>query len=272
MQWWCSASGTPWTWAPQYYPGVWLMVAVLAVAFHALSRRARAQGAGRGAYWGGWIAVGLVWQVLDWPIGPLAAGYLSSAHALQFVVLALVAPPLLLRATRRPLASAVPTSGRARTLALLLTQPIVAAVMFNLVAIATHVPAVVDTLMPTQLGAFTIDLLWLVSGLVLWWPIIVEAPSRPWFSAPVRMLYLFLGTLVHTGIAMVMLVRDFPMYGIYELAPPWPAWTPLEDQHLAGGVMELAGAAVVFGIITVIFFRWSGGVEGDNAPPAPPRD
>jgi cytochrome c oxidase assembly factor CtaG len=62
------------------------------------------------------------------------------------------------------------------------------------------------------------------------------------------------------------------MYGIYELAPPWPAWSPLEDQHLAGGVMELAGAAVVFGIITVIFFRWSGGVEGDAAPSAPPRD
>jgi len=272
MQWWCSASGEPWTWAPQYYPGVWLMVAVLAVVFHALSRRGRAMGESRGAFWGGWVAVGLIWQVLDWPIGPLAAGYLSSAHALQFVVLALVAPPLLLRATRRPLAESVPTSGRARTLVLLVTQPVVAAVLFNLVAITTHVPAVVDSLMPTQLGAFTIDLLWLVSGLVLWWPIIVEAPRRPWFSAPVRMLYLFLGTLVHTGIAMVMLIRDFPMYGIYELAPPWPAWSPLEDQHLAGGVMEIAGAAVVFGIITVIFFRWSGGVEGDAPPSAPPRD
>jgi cytochrome c oxidase assembly factor CtaG len=272
MQWWCSASGKPWTWDPQYYPGVWLITAVLALAFHFLSRRGRAMGESRLVYWSGWSAVGLVWQVLDWPIGPLAAGYLASAHAVQFLSLALIAPPLMLLAVRRPLALAVPSSGRANTVALFVTQPVVAGVLFNLVAIATHVPAVVDTLMPTQLGAFVIDLAWLVAGLVLWWPIVVAAPARRWFSVPVRMLYLFLATLFHTGIAMVMLIREYPMYAIYELAPPWDVWTPLEDQHLAGGVMELAGAVVILGIITVMFFRWSGGVAGDNAPPAPPRD
>lgn len=272
MQWWCSASGKPWTWAPQYYPGVWLMVAVLAVAFHALSRRGRAMGESRLHYWAGWSAVGLVWQVLDWPLGPLAAGYLSSAHAVQFLTLALVAPPLLLLAVRKPLAAALTRPDAANTTLALVTSPVIAGIVFNLVAITTHVPAVVDTLMPTQAGAFAIDLLWLAGGVVLWWPIVVATPRRPWFSAPVRMLYLFLSTLVHTGIAMVMLIREFPMYGIYELAPPWPAWSPLEDQHLAGGIMELAGAAIIFGIITVIFFRWSGGVAGDVAPPAAPRD
>jgi cytochrome c oxidase assembly factor CtaG len=248
------------------------MVALLAVAYHALARRERAMGGSRAAFWGGWTAVGLVWQALDWPLGPLAAGYLASAHAVQFVVLALAAPPLLLVATRRALAKSVTAGGAAHPAVVFVTQPIIASVIFNLIAIATHVPAVVDLLMPTQAGAFVIDMLWLGGGLVLWWPIIVDAPARAWFSPPVKMLYLFLSTLVHTGIAMVMLIREFPMYGIYELAPPWAAWTPLEDQHLAGGVMELAGAAVIFGIITVMFFRWSGGVAGDVPPSAPPRD
>jgi putative membrane protein len=272
MQWWCSASGDPWTWAPQYYPGVWLTVALLSVAYHALARRARALGESRRAGWGGWAGIILTWQVLDWPIGPLAAGYLASAHAVQFVVLALVAPPLLLLATRRALVAWHAGDGAVRRALTFATQPIIAAVLFNIAAVTTHVPAVVDRLMPTQLGAFVVDAAWFVGGLILWWPILVEAPRRAWFSAPVKMLYLFLATLVHTGIAMVMLVRDFPMYGIYELAPPWPAWSPIEDQHLAGGVMELAGAAVIFGIITVMFFRWSGGVSGDTPPSAPPRD
>ncbi|MDQ8153627.1 MAG: cytochrome c oxidase assembly protein [Gemmatimonadota bacterium] len=272
MQWWCSASGKPWTWEPQFYPGVWLLAAILAVTFHRLSQRGRAMGESRLAFWGGWTAVGLVWQVLDWPLGPLAAGYLASAHAVQFVVLALLAPPLLLLAARRPLAAGLPARGAARGVVQFVTQPLIAGVLFNLVAIATHVPVVVDTLMPTQVGAFVIDVAWLVGGLILWWPIVVPEPVRPWFSVPVRMLYLFLSTLVHTGIAMVMLVRDFPMYGIYELAPPWSAWSPLEDQHLAGGVMELAGAVVIFGIITVMFFRWSGGSSGEVPPSAPPRD
>jgi putative membrane protein len=267
MQWWCSASGKPWTWEPQYYPGVWLVVAVLAIVFHRLSRRGRAMGESRLVYWVGWSAVGLVWQVLDWPIGPLAAGYLASVHAVQFVSLALLAPPLVLLAVRKPLAELAPTKSLA-----FVTNPLVAGVIFNLIAITTHMPAVVDALMPTQAGAFVIDLAWVVGGLVLWWPIVVKTPRRAWFSTPVAMLYLFLATLFHTGIAMVMLIREFPMYGIYELAPPWPMWSPLEDQHLAGGVMELAGAVVIFSIITVMFFRWSGGVSGDRPPSAPPQD
>jgi len=267
MQWWCSASGRPWTWEPQYYPGVWLVVAGLALVFHVLSRRGRAMGESRLVYWVGWSAVGLVWQVLDWPIGPLAAGYLASAHAVQFLSLALIAPPLVLLAVRKPLQALAPTKWL-----VFVTNPLVAGVIFNLIAITTHVPAVVDALMPTQAGAFVIDLAWVVAGLALWWPIIVQTPRRAWFSTPVAMLYLFLATLFHTGMAMVMLIRDFPMYGIYELAPPWSAWSPLEDQHLAGGVMELAGAAVIFGIITVMFFRWSGGVSGERPPAAPPRD
>jgi putative membrane protein len=267
MQWWCSASGKPWTWEPQYYPGVWLVVAVLAFVFHVLSRRGRAMGESRLVYWVGWSAVGLVWQVLDWPIGPLAAGYLASVHAVQFVSLALLAPPLVLLAVRKPLAELAPSKSL-----VFVTNPLVAGVIFNVIAITTHVPAVVDALMPTQAGAFLIDLAWLAGGLVLWWPIVVKAPRRAWFSTPVAMLYLFLATLFHTGVAMVMLIREFPMYGIYELAPPWSVWSPLEDQHLAGGVMELAGAAVIFGIITVMFFRWSGGVSGERPPAAPPQD
>ncbi len=244
----------------------------LAIAFGVLARRGRAMGESRLAFWAGWTAVGLVWQSLDWPIGPLAAGYLASAHAVQFLTLALAAPPLLLLAVRKPLAAAVPTAGRGHAVAMFLTQPIIAGVLFNLITITTHVPSVVDRFMPSQLGAFAIDALWFAGGLVLWWPLVVGAPQRAWFSPPVRMLYLFMATLVHTGIAMVMLISRFPMYGIYELAPPWEVWSPLEDQHLAGGVMELAGAAIIFGILTVMFFRWSGGVAGDNAPKAPPRD
>lgn len=275
MQWWCSASGKPWTWEPQFYPGVWIAVIVLAVGFGMLARRGRAMGESRLAFWGGWSGVLTIWQALDWPLGPLAAGYLASAHAVQFLSLAIIAPPLMLLAVRRPLAARVPAQGAGLRAARFITQPIIAAVLFNVITIATHMPSVVDTLMPSQLGSFFIDLLWLAGGIVFWWPLVVSEPARPWFSTPVKMLYLFFGSLVHTGIAMVMLVREFPMYGIYELAPPWDVWSPIEDQHLAGGVMELAGAAIIFGILTFMFFRWANGVAGDNAPKAPtaePRD
>ena len=47
------------------------------------------------------MAVALLWLTLDWPVGPLGTGYLAWVHALQFVSLGMVVPPLLLNALPR---------------------------------------------------------------------------------------------------------------------------------------------------------------------------
>ena len=62
-----------------------------------LEAGARTHAVSTGRRIGGWVAVVLVWLTLDWPGGPLGTGYLASVHAAQFLVLAMVAPPLLLR-------------------------------------------------------------------------------------------------------------------------------------------------------------------------------
>src|SRR5690606_22366096 len=41
-------------------------------------------------------AVACLWLVLDWPVGALGAGYLASVHMVQFLVIVLAVPPLLL--------------------------------------------------------------------------------------------------------------------------------------------------------------------------------
>jgi hypothetical protein len=82
------------------------------------------------------------------------------------------------------------------------------------------------------------------------------------------MLYFFLGTMVHTGVAIIMLVSDHPMYAIYELAPRATEMSALTDIKVAGGIMELGGCGLIFGVLTVMFFRWIGGTgaEPDHAP------
>lgn len=267
MQWWCSADPRPWTWAWQAYPGVWLLVAVLAVTYHRFARHADTPRRDRAI---GWLGVLLVWLALDWPIGPLAAGYLATAHALQFLMIALMAAPMLLIGARKGLAAVLPTSGPGDRLLRRLFHPVLGALVFNAVTISTHVPGVNDALMVSQWGAFTIDLAWLVGALWFWWPLNMPVPHMPLFATPARMLYLFLGTIVHTGIAIVMLIRDYPMYGIYELAPRATAMDAMTDLKVAGGVMELLGIGIVFSILTVMFFEWSGGVTG--APKRPDHD
>jgi cytochrome c oxidase assembly factor CtaG len=263
MQWWCSATATPWSWTPVLYPGVWLVTLTLALAYWRVSQSAATPPAARAA---GWVAVVLVELALDWPVGTLAAGYLASAHAAQFLVLALVAPPLLLLGARHGVAAWWARNADTRRVLLLgwLASPFPAVIAFNLIVVSTHVPRVNDTLMPLQSGAMLVDMAWLISGIWFWWPLVVRLPHLPRFVVPLRLLYLFFGTLIHTGIGMVMLVRDFPMYAVYELAPRATGLSALSDLKVAGGIMELGGGAIVFGILTVMFFRWSGGVGAER--------
>jgi putative membrane protein len=261
VQWWCSARGTPWRWQWQPYPGVWLAVLALGAAYARWSRPlaggtdADAKNARRRI--GGWIAIALVWMVLDWPGGPLGTGYLASVHAAQFLVLAMIAPPLLLRGLDRDRVRALlERNGVAAKLIRATTKPLLAMIVFTLVMLATHTPYAVDTLMRSQIGAFALDLAWFLSGLAFWWPVVIDVPVREHFGPPMQMLYLFGGTQAHLYLSMWLLLAELPKYGIYELAPRVTGLSALEDQQVAGGLLLMIGGTYVLAVITVLFFRW----------------
>jgi cytochrome c oxidase assembly factor CtaG len=261
VQWWCSARGIPWRWQWQPYPGVWLAVLALGAAYARWSRplpggtAAHTTSAGRRL--GGWIAVALVWTALDWPGGPLGTGYLASVHAAQFLVLAMIAPPLLLRGIDgNRVRALLDRNGVAAKIIRAATKPLVAMLAFTLVMLATHAPGVVDTLMRSQVGAFALDLAWFLAGLAFWWPVVIDAPVREHFGPPMRMLYLFAGTQAHLYLSMWLLLAELPVYGIYELAPRVTSLSALEDQQVAGGLLLTIGGTYVLAVISVLFFRW----------------
>lgn len=260
MQWWCSAQGTQWSWGWVAYPGVWLFVlTAIAISYSLVNGDPwRRMGFGnRAALVGGLLAL---WLALDWPLGPLAAGYLSFAHAIQFLMTAFVAAPLLLYGLRVAIierAARAPWTGVPAVIGKVLTNPLVAAVLFNVIVAVTHAPKIVDSYMKYPLGAFVIDSAWLVGGLLFWSSIIVPVPNHGQFKLPLKLLYLLLGTLFHTIVAMILVSAEFPLYSTYELAPPFPAIDALTDQKLAGGVMELGGLGLIFFAATIIFFKWA---------------
>ena len=262
VQWWCSARGIPWRWSWQAYPGVWIAVLALGAAYARWSRlrageASHAFAASQARRAGGWIGVALVWMALDWPGGPLGTGYLASVHAAQFLALAMVAPPLLLRGVDGDRVRAfLDRNGVAAKIIVAVTTPLFAMLAFTIVMLSTHAPGVVDTLMRTQLGAFALDLAWFASGLAFWWPVVIDVPVRKRFGPPMRMLYLFAGTQAHLYLSMWLLLAEFPAYGIYELAPRVTGLSALEDQQVAGGLLLTLGGTYVLAVISVLFFRW----------------
>src|SRR5690349_1788904 len=103
LQWWCVARGEPWSWTWRPHPGVWLFIATLAFFYWTLVRdrvAAAPASAPRGKnYWRTASAVAgfvLLWITLDWPVAALGAGYLAGVHSMQFLMLAMIVPALLL--------------------------------------------------------------------------------------------------------------------------------------------------------------------------------
>lgn len=204
------------------------------------------------------FAAGLLflWLALDWPLGALGAGYLASAHMVQFLFIALVAPPLLL--TGLPAAAYRPLTRRPALVRVLrvLTHPLVALAFFNVVLVTTHWPSVVDGLMGSQLGSFFLDLAWLGAGFVLWWPLAAPIPERGGFTYLYKVGYLILATILNTPAFALLTFSGLPLYATYELAPPVYGIPARIDQQVAGLLMKIGGGLIYWVAITILFFRW----------------
>jgi len=254
LQWWCAAQGVPWRWSWQAYPGVWAFCIGLVVVWARMRARwpgPEETGRRAAAYLAG---VAVLWIALDWPVGALGAGYLASVHMVQYLLIALVAPPLLLIGTPRGAFDALlasPVGGAVRTLA----HPLVSMTTFVSIMAVTHWPWLVDTWMATQLGSFGLDLLWLFSGLVFWWPVSAPKPERDWLTDGARIGYLIVATLVNTGVFAYLAFTELLLYATHELAPPVGSLSTRDDQLVAGLLMKVGGAPIIWTAISILFFR-----------------
>jgi cytochrome c oxidase assembly factor CtaG len=262
MQWWCSAQGEPWSWTWQAYPGVWAFILLLGFGYTRLLRATRAAAPDVELRMHvTCFALGLValWLALDWPIGALGAGYLASVHMVQFLVLAMVVPPLMLYG--------IPSGAYARLPRWLMTairpvtRPAIAFVTFNLLVLGTHAPFVVDGLMTSQIGSFLIDVAWLGGGLIFWWPVIVREPGGSQLRELGKVGYLGLQIIAMKPVFVYLTFSTYPQYATYELAARVSGISAREDQQIAGLLMEVVGMIIILIAVGAVFLRWHASEE-----------
>lgn len=263
MTWWCSARDVAWAWTWQAYPGVWLFVLGIALSLYLAIRRLAPRHAPRNQpplrkSEAAWFTAGLfvLWAATDWPIGALGAGYLLTVHSVQWILYTLVVPPLLLLGVPGWLPLSARPDSRAGRLLRLLARPIVALLITDAILLASHLPPVVDGFRRTQFGSFTVDLAWLIGGLVMWWPVLAPNPTISRVSYPWKIGYLFLSTLVPIVPAAFMTYADFPLYSLYELAPRVNGIAAITDQQAAGLIMKAVADPIIWLAMAVVFFRW----------------
>ncbi len=249
-----------WSWQP--HPEVWVvMVAVLASYFVSLRVQQRRSVAGeppatmrqRVAFV---MGVLVLWAAADWPLHDLSEGSSFSAHMVQHLMFALMAPPLLLygmpKSMLRKLLAPRPVFRAARAI----TRPLPALILFNAVMIGMHIPMTIEAQVRSEVWHFSIHTIIVVSSLVMWWCVVAPLPEMPSLSPPAKMFYLFAQSILPTIPASFLTFARSPLYPVYEGAVHPFGMSTLTDQLVAGLIMKLGGGLLLWAAITTIFFRW----------------
>ncbi len=211
---------------------------------------------------GGLLAL---WIASEWPIHDLGEGYLFSVHMIQHTTYSIIAAPLMLMGTPTWLARWLLSPRWLLRTVRFLARMVPATLIFNFVVIVTHVPLVVDASLHHALIHFGIHTVIFVSSLIVWMPLLSPLPEVPRLQPLLRMLYLFLQSVVPTVPASFLTFGDHPLYKFYEHVPRLWNVSALDDMRVAGLIMKIFVGFSLWITIAIIFFRWYNAEESGTA-------
>jgi putative membrane protein len=207
---------------------------------------------------------------LEGPIHELSDTYLFSAHMVQHMLLVYAAPPLMLLGTPGWLLRPIVRLPGVFPVARVLTRPIVALILFNVVFSLYHVPLYYNAVAVNHNLHIASHLLFIVLAVITWWPILSPLPELPALNYPLRMVYVFAQTF--SGFLVGSFITNSPtlLYPFYAVAPRTWGLSPMDDQKIGGLIMWVVGGTYLLLIFSAIFFAWAHaeGVHDDVAPPA----
>ena len=120
-----------------------------------------------------------------------------------------------------------------------------------------HLPTLYEATLRDRIVHDTMHMTMVAAAFVMWWPVLSRLPSAPAASVPIQMFYLFVITLPFGLLSSVFVFASEPLYPAYSLAANPEGLSALKDQRIGGLVMKLGGTAILWGIISVKFFRWA---------------
>ncbi len=257
----------------EIHPDVWLIVGAIAAAYvvalvrlgplYAPNPQRPATRLQMTCFGAGMLAM---WVASEWPIHELSERYLFSIHMVQHLTYSMVCAPLLLLGTPAWLARLALERTRLLGVVRTLSRFVPAMIVFNLVLVVTHVPAVVSWGLGSGVAHFSLHTVLLLSSLVVWMPIASPLPEVPRLQPPLRMAFLFMQSVVPTIPASFLAYGSHPLYKDYEHYARLWGISVGSDENIAGAIMKTGSGLVLWIIIAIVFFRWFATEESTSGP------
>jgi putative membrane protein len=190
------------------------------------------------------------------PLDYIGEKYLFSVHMIQHILLAMVAPPLVLLGVPCWMMQWVLDFLRIGPLVKFVSHPVIAFIAFNAALIAWHIPALYEAALRDPFTHIVEHLFFIGTGLLSWYPVIDPAGQHTRFHPLVKVLYLFLFVIPSGVLGAVFAFAPQPLYATYAQAPRLWDTTVMGDQATAGGIMWVPGWAIYFVALSIVFAVW----------------
>ncbi len=253
---WGSWSFDPLLWVVLLAAGSWYVMMLRRV------RRVTGKSVGPGHWIFYWSGLAMLFVALGSPVDAIGDQWLLLAHMLQHVMLADLAPPLLILGIRAPVLPLGMPRAALRKLAHrgwlgrfwgVATKPWVALPAWAAATWIWAIPSVFD-FAAQHVVVHTIEHVTLFyTGMALWWLIITPLPSDRRETGMVRLAYLGFSRLASAAVCLPLTWLGTNLYSLYATAPHAYGMTAVTDQRLAGASMCLV-EFLVFGIGVAVVF------------------
>lgn len=190
------------------------------------------------------------------PLHVLSDEYLFSAHMFQHVLLTLIAPPLLIVGLPGWLIRPLLRINLLFRFAKLITHPILAFSIFNLMFSIWHIPSLYNLSVTNHSIHITEHLIFIVTAVIMWWPLMSNMPELPRLNYPLQMAYLFLLSVAQIIVFAAITFSSEPLYEWYTKSRTIWNISPLIDQQIGGIIMKIGSATLFLTLFVIIFFRW----------------
>lgn len=192
------------------------------------------------------------------------AGLLVSGHMAQHLILLFVVPPLLLYGTPAWLLRPVLRWPLLARTGYILTRSVVAFALSSLVIILWHLPALYEASLRSEPVHVVQHQLFLMTALLVWWPLLGPLPEWPRPSPLVQCLLLFALTFPGGIVGSFLTLGKPGFYPTYTTVPRMWGIDLATDQQIAGLAMWVGGSVIYLLVITIVFFRWAAREEASD--------
>lgn len=239
--------GTDYGWLGLWHPEVLACIGIIAYLYQ---KMARSVTFGQRILF--WAMLMVLYVAMGTPMKLIADDYLLTAHMVQYVLMSMVVPPLLILGIPGVAWRRLWTITGLSKIWRWLSYPPVALIGFNVAFSVLQYPPILDMSLRNTWAYLVLPYVILILSIAMWWPMLSPLEEFPRLSRGAQLIYLFFNVDFMMPSSVYIVDTSRAEYRVYQEAPRLFHLSALADQQLGGVVMGVGmflAYAVAFGII-----------------------